>query len=426
VVLVVVACAGCYRDQYITCGPVICPSTMVCSQDQTCVTPEQIAACTGAQQGAACSFGASHGFCHDAACVATLDICGDGVQTVALGELCDCGTGQYLLAPPAGCNGFNADTPGATCRSDCRPARCGDAIVDPGEQCDDGNNVSGDGCAGDCLGRFEKMQTPTARDLSAVWMLSPTDVYVTGFDTPLHYDGSSWLALPFPVINQSMRGVYASSTSDVWAVGDRGEVVHYDGSQSREVSIGTTADLAAIWGSSATNIYVVGSLPGSGGVAAFHYDGTWTPVTLPSQCTVGVNGASAVVGVGADVYIGSQQGICHGTSPTLWSQLSTVDSFSLATDASHLYALGQAVLRTYRLPAGVPRSDIFPGALAAIGASSPDELIGVGPNGIVLQFQLSTTTWTHLVTPTELFLRAVVASSPQNVFIVGDAGTILH
>ncbi len=35
-----------------------------------------------------------------------------------------------------------------TCRTKCRP--CGDGILDPGEACDDGNNVSGDGCKGDC------------------------------------------------------------------------------------------------------------------------------------------------------------------------------------------------------------------------------------------------------------------------------------
>ena len=35
-----------------------------------------------------------------------------------------------------------------TCRKKCNP--CGDNVLDPGEACDDGNNVSGDGCKGDC------------------------------------------------------------------------------------------------------------------------------------------------------------------------------------------------------------------------------------------------------------------------------------
>src|SRR5262252_7744578 len=30
------------------------------------------------------------------------------------------------------------------------PGVCGDAKLDPGEVCDDGNNVDGDGCSADC------------------------------------------------------------------------------------------------------------------------------------------------------------------------------------------------------------------------------------------------------------------------------------
>jgi cysteine-rich repeat protein len=36
------------------------------------------------------------------------------------------------------------------CRTNCTIPTCGDGIIDGGEVCDDGNNVSGDGCAADC------------------------------------------------------------------------------------------------------------------------------------------------------------------------------------------------------------------------------------------------------------------------------------
>ena len=36
------------------------------------------------------------------------------------------------------------------CRHDCRPARCGDRVVDTGESCDDGNTTPGDGCGTLC------------------------------------------------------------------------------------------------------------------------------------------------------------------------------------------------------------------------------------------------------------------------------------
>jgi virginiamycin B lyase len=58
--------------------------------------------------------------------------CGDGVVSAACGEECD---------PPS---------PG-TCDTQCRRIpECGDGVVDPGEQCDDGNAADCDGCSGRC------------------------------------------------------------------------------------------------------------------------------------------------------------------------------------------------------------------------------------------------------------------------------------
>ncbi|MFZ6179617.1 DUF4215 domain-containing protein [Nannocystis pusilla] len=60
--------------------------------------------------------------------------CGDGV--VDPGEECDDGPD-------------NADT--ATCTSRCTQASCGDGLIGPGEACDDGNALAGDGCSATCV-----------------------------------------------------------------------------------------------------------------------------------------------------------------------------------------------------------------------------------------------------------------------------------
>lgn len=57
------------------------------------------------------------------------------------------GTPISLSPPTAILQAF--ETPSA-CRTDCTAPRCGDGRLDGGEVCDDGNTVSGDGCAGDC------------------------------------------------------------------------------------------------------------------------------------------------------------------------------------------------------------------------------------------------------------------------------------
>ena len=45
----------------------------------------------------------------------------------------------------------NSDEPNAACRTDCKPARCGDGIVDSGEQCDSGEMRCADGSLCDVL-----------------------------------------------------------------------------------------------------------------------------------------------------------------------------------------------------------------------------------------------------------------------------------
>jgi cysteine-rich repeat protein len=63
--------------------------------------------------------------------------CGDGTRNQACGEECDAG-------------GANSDVVPDACRTDCRPARCGDLVLDAGEECDDGNASPCDGCTFDC------------------------------------------------------------------------------------------------------------------------------------------------------------------------------------------------------------------------------------------------------------------------------------
>ena len=62
--------------------------------------------------------------------------CGDGI--IWLGNE-DCDAGED-----------NSDDPGAACRTDCTVAECGDGIVDPGEDCDDENDVNTDACTNAC------------------------------------------------------------------------------------------------------------------------------------------------------------------------------------------------------------------------------------------------------------------------------------
>ena len=77
--------------------------------------------------------------------------CDDGNQIA--GDGCDpnckfSGCGNGFLDPGEECDDGNTVS-GDGCSSTCK-SECGDGKIEPGEQCDDGNRVSGDGCSATC------------------------------------------------------------------------------------------------------------------------------------------------------------------------------------------------------------------------------------------------------------------------------------
>ena len=60
--------------------------------------------------------------------------------------------------------------------------------------------------------------------------------------------------------------MWAGSDNNIFAVGDGGTIVQFDGNAWSKATSPTTNNLRAIWGSSPTNIYAVGE----GGVV-LHY-----------------------------------------------------------------------------------------------------------------------------------------------------------
>ncbi len=128
-----------------------------------------------------------------------------------------------------------------------------------------------------------------------VWASSTTDVWAVGQNlagpavpgfvssTVDHYDGTSWSMFNVPAaMNMSgmtLTSVWGSGSNDVWAVGDGGLAAHYDGTAWSVVDLGTTANLTAVMGTSARSVWVAGA---SGTI--LHWDGaTWKPV--PSGTT---------------------------------------------------------------------------------------------------------------------------------------------
>ena len=65
------------------------------------------------------------------------------------------------------------------------------------------------------------------------------------------------------VIQSSLlHGIWGSSGSNIFAVGDNGDIISYDGNNWNNRTSGTGNNLKGVWGSSASEVYAVGDRRG--------------------------------------------------------------------------------------------------------------------------------------------------------------------
>lgn len=105
------------------------------------------------------------------------------------------------------------------------------------------------------------MQRP--EDLNDVFGFAADDVWAVGnAGIILHYDGTRWTEqTPRPVpAATNLRAIWGASPTDVWAVGDGGTVLHRTGADGpfTAVTSGVPARLNAVWGTDASEVFAVG------------------------------------------------------------------------------------------------------------------------------------------------------------------------
>ena len=141
----------------------------------------------------------------------------------------------------------------------------------------------------------------------------------------------------------SIEGVWGSSSSNVYAVTDIGEVLHYNGSAwSSETKFATVAVLYDIWGTGANDIYGVGGMGSTGSI--INYNSTsWSSTNSGlTNWLIGVHGTTS-----SDVFAVGYNGDIKHYNGTSWSAM-TSGSTELIQDiwvnsAGDAFAVGNRV-----------------------------------------------------------------------------------
>lgn len=101
------------------------------------------------------------------------------------------------------------------------------------------------------------------RQLHSIWGARQSAIFAVGEEgLALHYDGSDWRQVETPAMPQPHplpeADLWGAAPDNVFAVGSGGNILHFDGSEWREQESGTELDLHGVWGASATDVYAVG------------------------------------------------------------------------------------------------------------------------------------------------------------------------
>lgn len=101
-------------------------------------------------------------------------------------------------------------------------------------------------------------QIPGADALRDIAIISSQDIWAVGDDgTIVHYDGSAWTSVSSP-ISEGINAIFMLSATSGWAVANNGRIIRYNGTSWTQVSSPVNDRLNAIWMVSENDGWAVG------------------------------------------------------------------------------------------------------------------------------------------------------------------------
>lgn len=270
---------------------------------------------------------------------------------------------------------------------------------------------------------------PQPHTLNALWGFAADDIWAVGLrGTVLHYDGRMWTSIDAGV-KTDFYAVWGAKSGDVWVVGDRDgltpPISHYQ--QGKWETVNGNGDLRSIYGSAGNNIWALGN---SG--FAMHYDGAnW------KESTVSLTGRNDSIaahwlddsgngwminryGIAAILEKDSWAAIGQQTFPDIYS-IHGADKIVWAAGYYGIaHTSGKAKWQEDILPKEIGSSPNF----RSIFPISANDVWAAGGNGLTLHWD--GIVWTVKDSGTRVGTNALWGASTNNVWAVGAFGLMLH
>ncbi len=229
-----------------------------------------------------------------------------------------------------------------------------------------------------------------------------------------------------------LRAVWGAAPNDVWAVGDGGAALHWNGAVWSPTFTGTGASLTGVWTAHASDAWAVGNNPGDGSPVVLRWDGVrWAPAMMPLRGRTSLRG---VWGGGPDIVwiVGAAEP--PDASVTRWDGARWTPEFIGAmrppdfariagASAADVWAAGEGPFAFHRTPGGWEPPVMAPRGLTLNGAlcvTRDGALWAASTTNVVLRY--AGAAWTSY--PLELTaVRGLWCGQANAVWAVGDGGT---
>jgi len=281
------------------------------------------------------------------------------------------------------------------------------------------------------------MNSPTAVDLQDVWGASSDNVYAVGDGgTILFFDGSSWAEIDSGVA-VNLNSVWGRSADDVYAVGQQGSVLHFDGQSWTTIDIGAGAqELVDVWSAGpGERLWVIAKR------GAWYFDGvTWTQQGFTEFLSRSFTPNAILTAIGgtpnfpvvtsiqlSGAFIGffvKFKGIADWSNNAIWA-FSDTEMFAVGLQSKRLDG-GDAT----KPSSAVWRDISIMDRPLGVWGTAPNDMFSVGHhfnNGRISHYDGNVDdTWDSMYELMSTKLHAVFGFAPTDVFVVGERGTILR